>query len=159
MALDLSTVLVIGVSSRSLFDLEEENRVFEKQGIQAYKEYQLQREGKILKPGTAFPLVNSLLKLNSLNPEKRVVEVIVMSHNTPDISLRISKSIEYHNLDISRMVFTGNESLTPYLEAFDVDLFLSKYESNVQAWVTHEFFVRGQYTKIQSNYIPFSSKI
>ena len=65
MALSLDDKLVIGVSSRALFDLEEENRIFEEQGLEAYSKYQADHESDILKPGTAFPLVKALQKLNA----------------------------------------------------------------------------------------------
>jgi hypothetical protein len=40
---DLSQVLVVGVSSRALFDLEEANAVYETQGLDAYVRYQVDR--------------------------------------------------------------------------------------------------------------------
>ncbi|MBO7390823.1 MAG: 5'-nucleotidase, partial [Clostridia bacterium] len=60
MAWDLSNKLVVGISSRALFDLETENRIFEEQGLDAYEAYQIEHEDDILKPGTAFPLVKAL---------------------------------------------------------------------------------------------------
>lgn len=39
MPLDLSDILVVGVSSRALFDLEKENELFEKEGISGYRAY------------------------------------------------------------------------------------------------------------------------
>ena len=41
MAYDLTNPLVIGISSRALFDLEEENKLFEEQGLSTYEAYQL----------------------------------------------------------------------------------------------------------------------
>lgn len=81
MALDLSEVLVIGVSSRALFNLEQENKIFQEEGISAYRKYQLEKEEEPLERGTAFYLVKRLLALNQIT-EKRVVEVIVMSRNS-----------------------------------------------------------------------------
>jgi len=65
MPLDLSEILVIGVSSRSLFNLERENKIFEKQGIEGFRKLQAEKEDEILEPGTAFYLVKSLLELNN----------------------------------------------------------------------------------------------
>ncbi|WP_294205264.1 5'-nucleotidase [uncultured Chryseobacterium sp.] len=65
MALDLSDILVVGVSSRALFDLEKENEIFEKEGIAGYRSYQEENQNKVLLPGTAFHLVQSLLHLNT----------------------------------------------------------------------------------------------
>lgn len=88
MALNLDDKLVVGISSRALFDLEEENTIFEKRGLVAYSEYQLEHENDILKPGTAFPLVKALHKLNA--DGQYLTEIIVMSRNSADTSLRIS---------------------------------------------------------------------
>lgn len=80
MAYDLSKLLVVGVSSRALFDLEEEERIFQKRGIDDYRYYQLEHENQILDSGTAFPLIKGLLSLNRPGRD-RLVEVIVVSRN------------------------------------------------------------------------------
>lgn len=131
MPYDLSQLLVIGISSRTLFNLEQENRLFREKGLEEYIQYQLEHEDEILKPGTAFPLVKGLLALNELKQE-RLVEVIVMSKNSPDTGLRIFNSIRHYDLDITRAALTGGEALSPYLEGFDIDLFLSKSKTDVQ---------------------------
>ncbi len=131
MAYDLKDKLVIGISSRALFDLEKENEIFEKDGLAAYKAYQREHEDVILMHGTAFPLVQALLKLNKLR-EERLVEVVITSRNTPDTGFRAFNSIEHYGLDITRAAFSGGESLVPYLDALEVDLFLSKSEPQVQ---------------------------
>ena len=130
MALSLDDKLVIGVSSRALFDLEEENRIFEEQGLDAYSKYQTEHENDILKPGTAFPLVKALQKLNA--DGKYLTEIIIMSKNSSDTSLRIFNSIEHYGLDISRAALVGGASISPYLGAFKTDLFLSANENDVQ---------------------------
>ena len=132
MPLDLSDILVVGVSSRALFDLEKENEIFDKDGISGYRKYQQEHESEPLSPGTAFHLVQSLLHLNS-DAKKRIVEVVVMSRNSPETGVRIMNSVRQHELDISRMAFSGGEPLAPYIDAFDIDLFLSKDVRDVQA--------------------------
>lgn len=82
--------------------------------------------------GIAFNLVKAILKLNQLVEGKRNTEVIIMFKNSADTSLRIFSSIEHYGLDISRAALTSGNSLTPYLDAFSVDLFLSADESDVQ---------------------------
>ncbi len=131
MPVDFSDILVIGVSSRALFALEEENAIFEKEGIERYRQYQQDKEKVPLSPGTAFYLVKSLLELNN-QADKRIVEVIVMSRNSPETGVRMLNSIHEHKLDITRIALSGGEPLAPYIEAFDVDLFLSKDEKDVQ---------------------------
>lgn len=130
MPLNLDDKLVVGISSRALFDLEEENRIFESEGLQAYSEYQLSHENDILKPGTAFPLIKALHNLNC--GEKRLTEIIVMSKNSADTSLRIFNSINHYGLDISRAALIGGQAISPYLNAFRTDLFLSANEDDVQ---------------------------
>jgi len=124
--------LIAAISSRALFDLEESNRVFEEQGVEAYYEYQLQHENKVLAPGIAFPLVRKLLALNVLPPVRPRVEVILLSRNTADTGLRVMHSIEHYGLDISRAAFTGGESTYPYVPAFDAHLFLSANPDDVR---------------------------
>lgn len=131
MAIDFSEVLVIGVSSRALFDLEMENTIFDTKGISSYRKYQLENESNLLLPGTAFYLVQSLLHLNN-NAKKRIVEVVVMSRNSPETGVRIMNSVVKYGLDITRMAFSGGEPLAPYIDAFDIDLFLSKDIKDVQ---------------------------
>lgn len=131
MAYSLENKLVVGISSRALFDLEEENQIYEKQGLEAYSKYQIEHEKEILKPGTAFPLVKALSEL-TIHGEK-ATEIIIMSRNSPDTSLRIFHSIEYYGLDISRAALLGGASIEPYLEPFHTDLFLSANMDDVQA--------------------------
>ena len=132
MAYDLDSRLVIGVSTRALFDLRTENEVFEKEGLESYRKYQTEHEGDILLPGPGFPLIRALLDLNRLPGQAGRVEVIIMSRNTADTSLRVFQSIEHYGLGITRAVLTGGGSLAPYLKAFRTDLYLSACEADVQ---------------------------
>jgi len=133
MPFSLDKLLVIGISSRALFDLEAEEAIFQNQGLDAYRQHQLDHENEILKPGAGFALVKALLKLNNLTPGNRLVEVVIMSRNSSETSLRIFNSIEHYGLDISRAVLAGGASLSSYLQAFNVSLFLSLHEDDVQA--------------------------
>lgn len=131
MPLDLNDKLVVGISSRALFDLEEENTIYEEEGLREYAKYQIEHENDILKPGTAFPLVKALHNLNTKG--HNYTEIIVMSRNSADTSLRIFKSIEYYGLNISRAALVGGSQISSYLDAFRTDLFLSANESDVQS--------------------------
>lgn len=131
MPVDFSQILVVGVSTRALFNLEEENKIFEEQGIDAFRKFQLENEDVLLESGAAFHLVKSLLDLNKV-ANKKIVEVVVMSRNSPETGLRVLNTIEKYNLDITRVAFTGGEPLAPYINAFDIDLFLSKDQTDVQ---------------------------
>ncbi len=133
MAYDLENRLVIGVSSRALFDLTVENEIFQTEGVEAYCKYQTEHEKELLKPGNGFKLIEALLNINKIPGQEGRVEVIIMSHNSPDTSLRVFHSIEHYGLNISRAVLASGASLTPYLEAFHTDLYLSADEEDVQA--------------------------
>jgi 5'-nucleotidase len=132
MPLDLSEILVVGVSSRALFNLEAENKIFEEKGIEGYRKYQQENEDVDLEPGTAFFLVKSLLELNN-KANKRIVEIVVMSKNSPETGVRAMNSLRKHGLEITRMAFSGGEPLAPYMDAFDIDLFLSKDIKDIQS--------------------------
>jgi 5'-nucleotidase len=133
MPTSLDNLLVIGISSRALFDLEAEESIFRTQGLEAYRQHQIEKEGEILKLGAGFALVRALLRLNALTHNQRFVEVVIMSRNSSETSLRIFNSIRHYDLDITRAALSGGASLAPYLKAFNVSLFLSMHEDDVQA--------------------------
>lgn len=137
MPYDLTEPLVIGISSRALFNLEEENKIFEESGVEAYEKYQVEHEDQILQKGSAFQLVRAFLNLNQLQ-KKRLVEVIVMSRNSPNTSLRIFNSIADYGLDITRAALTGGGEIAPYLKAFKTDLFLSAHELDVKQAINND---------------------
>lgn len=124
--------LIVAISSRALFDLDESHAVFENEGVEAYCRYQVEREEIPLEPGVAFGLVKKLLALNERDPANPRVEVILLSRNNADTGLRIFNSIKYHNLNISRAAFTRGESTHPYISAFGAQLFLSAEPSDVR---------------------------
>ena len=124
--------LVVAISSRALFDLDDSHSVFETKGLEAYAEYQISRENDFLKPGEAFQLVRKLLALNTGHPDHQGVEVILVSRNSADSGLRIFNSIEHHGLDIERAVFTNGESPFRYMKAIATDLFLSGHADDVR---------------------------
>jgi len=135
MPVSLDHLLVVGISSRALFDLETEEAIFRTQGLEKYRQHQLDNEAEILKLGSGFALVCALLKLNALTPDQRFVEVVIMSRNSSETSMRIFNSIKHYELDITRAVLSGGASLAPYLQAFNVSLFLSLHEDDVQAGI------------------------
>ncbi len=123
--------LTVAISSRALFDLSDSNAVYEREGLAAYRAYQIAHEEKLLEPGEAFPLVKKLLNFNVLLG-KPCVDVILLSRNSADTGLRIFNSIEAHGLDIKRAAFSGGESPYRYVQAFGCDLFLSMHGDDVR---------------------------
>jgi len=132
MSYNLSNKLVVAISSRALFELESENKIFEEDGLDAYYKYQLENETTPLEKGTAYRLVENLLKINKhFSTEEKQVEVIILSKNNAATSLRITNAITSYNLPIERSGWTSGEDLSKYLKAFKVDLFLSASENDV----------------------------
>jgi len=121
--------LVVAISSRALFDFEEENRVFERDGEQAYIDLQYGRLDVPARHGVAFPLVKKLLGFNT--PQSQRVEVVVLSKNDPVSGLRVFKSAAQAGLRIERGVFTRGRSPYRYLDALKANLFLSANEADV----------------------------
>ncbi len=132
MAVSFDGVLVVAISSRALFDLEDSHHVFETEGVEAYCQYQIERENDILDKGVAFSLVQKLLSLNELEQIQTRVEVVLISRNAADTGLRIFNSIESHQLPITRAAFTGGETPWRYAKSFGADLFLSADPADVR---------------------------
>ncbi len=129
---DSGGVLVIGISSRALFDLRASHELFDAQGLEAYSEYQVANEDVYLEPGVAFPLVKKLLALNEDEVDHPGVEVILMSRNSADTGLRIFNTIEHYGLKIERAAFTNGASPYKYMSAFGIDLLLSTNAEDVR---------------------------
>ena len=141
MAFNLQNTLVIGISATALFDLSEADALFRSEyeknpddAIQKYREYMLEHENVLLKEGIAFPLIKALLGLNRYQnkDEDPLVEVVIMSRNSPDTGLRVLHTIRSLKLNITRSAFTAGESSADYLDAFNVDLFLTTNEEDAQ---------------------------
>ena len=141
MSLNLKDTLVIGISATALFDLSESDRLFREEyerdpdgAISRYRSYMLEHEDEVLDEGIGFPLVKALLSLNQYQEEgdPPLVEVVIMSRNSPETGIRVLNTIRALGLGITRSAFTAGESSADYLEAFSVDLFLTTNEADAQ---------------------------
>jgi 5'-nucleotidase len=122
--------LVVAISSRALFDFEEENRLFEAADDRAYMQLQLARLDQPARPGVAFSLVHKLLAFNT--PERARVEVVILSRNDPVSGLRVFRSAQHYGLPVQRGVFTRGEPPWRYLRPLAANLFLSTNEADVR---------------------------
>ena len=147
--------LVVAITARALFDLEDSHALFERDGVRAYADFQRSREDDVLAPGIAFPLVRKLLALNEgasidsprASPSQPSmasgpigllpIEVILLSRNSSDTGLRIFNSIEHYKLGIVRAVFTAGEPTDPYIRPFGAQLFLSANPASVRRALEH----------------------
>jgi 5'-nucleotidase len=128
----LAGQLVVAISSRALFDFEEENRLFEATDDRAYMRLQAQRLEEPARPGVAFSLVNKLLAFNE-NASAQRVEVVILSRNDPVSGMRVFRSARHYGLSVQRGVFTRGESPWRYLRPLAANLFLSTNEADVKS--------------------------
>ena len=134
MSVSLDGKLVVAISSRALFDFEEENELFEQGDDRAYMALQLQRLDLPAKPGVAFSLVQKMLAFNALDAgNNQPVEVVILSRNDPVSGLRVMKSAAHYGLPIIRCSFTRGEPPWRYLKPLHANLFLSTHLSDVRA--------------------------
>ena len=152
MAATLDGQLVVAISSRALFDFEEENQVFETgmtaepapgaKKDAAYMKLQLERLDVPAKPGVAFSLVKKLLAFNEAPesageaaspaaPAQRV-EVVILSRNDPVSGMRVFRSAQHYGLNIQRGTFNRGEAPWRYLKPLHANLFLSAHLSDVR---------------------------
>jgi 5'-nucleotidase len=122
--------LVVAISSRALFDFEDENQLFETEGDQAYMRLQLSRLDVPAKRGVAFPLIKKLMAFNT--PDENLVEVVILSRNDPVSGMRVFKSAQAESLDVKRGVFIKGRPPFPYLKPLGATLFLSAKEDDVR---------------------------
>ena len=124
--------LTIGISTSVLFDLREEHEVYQSKGIDDYRKLQFERRREIMKPGTAFCVIQKLLAIN-VPGEKPRVEVALISRNDIETGIRARYSLDHYQLDIPRIALTGGKPVEAgLLKAYGIDLFLSKHPDDVQ---------------------------
>lgn len=123
--------LRIGISTRALFDLHVEHGIFKAEGVEAYAKFQRDNEDSEIPAGVGYPLVSRLLSLNPPSGDP-FVEVILLSRNSPDLSLRALESARLHGLPIKHGSFTSGRALAPYLSAWKIDLFLTGDATDAQ---------------------------
>ncbi|MDD2899817.1 MAG: 5'-nucleotidase [Desulfuromonadaceae bacterium] len=136
MPYELSNKLVIGLASSALFDLDESDAIFRTDGPEVYRAFQRDNQHLPLKTGVAFPFIKRLLSLNELNPENPPIEVVLLSRNSPDTGLRVMESIKHYGLGITRAVFLRGRTPHSYIPVFNISLFLSANEIDVNQAIT-----------------------
>lgn len=141
MAPTLDGKLVVAISSRAVFDFEEENRIFERDDDRAYMALQRERFEEPARPGVAYALVRKLLAFDppGLPESQRKIEVVVVSRNDPVSGLRVFRSAEKAGLRLNRGVFTRGRNPWPYLTPLKANLFLSANDEDVRAAVERGF--------------------
>ena len=133
----LEDKLVVAISSRALFDFEEENRVFESGDAEGYMKLQLQRLDQPARHGIAFSLIRKLLAFNDVGAQR--VEVVILSRNDPVSGMRVFRSAQAANIQLSRGVFTQGRAPFGYLRPLRANLFLSANAEDVRGALAEGF--------------------
>ncbi|XP_074541186.1 cytosolic 5'-nucleotidase 1A-like [Halichoeres trimaculatus] len=128
--------VTIAVSSRTLFDMVEERKIYQEQGLEKYVSYQVEHENEPLKPGAAFPFVKSLMAVNDrlreLYPDsEELFDIVLMTNNHAQVGVRLINSINHYGLLVERFCMTGGKSPIGYLKAYMTNLYLSKDSDKV----------------------------
>jgi len=131
--------LVVGISSNALFDLKKEDDIFKKEGLEAYRKYQIDNKTKILNKGVAFPFIKRLLHINDIYSKEKPIEVVLLSKNSPETGIRIFNSIKYYQLNITRAAFMSGKPVYEYIPAFNISLFLTTDKKDVQLAVQSNY--------------------
>ncbi|XP_077885755.1 cytosolic 5'-nucleotidase 1B isoform X6 [Ictidomys tridecemlineatus] len=129
--------ITIAVSSRALFNMVDDRRIYEEEGLEKYMEYQLTNENVILTPGPAFRFVKALQHVNSrlrdLYPDdQELFDIVLMTNNHAQVGVRLINSVNHYGLLIDRFCLTGGKSPIGYLKAYLTNLYLSADSEKVQ---------------------------
>jgi 5'-nucleotidase len=127
----ISFDLVVCITSTALFNCSESHKIWENEGLEAYKAHQRERVNVPYPPGVGFRLVQALMKLNQCGAGKQLVDVILMSRNDSESGERVRNSLRHYNLGITRMSFSSGTDVTMYLPAYGCDLFLTTEHEQV----------------------------
>jgi len=130
MPVTLDDKLVVAISSRALFNLEEENRLFESGDAEGYMRLQFDRLDQPAQPGIAYSLVQKLLRFNDDGVQR--VEVVILSRNDPVSGMRIFRSSDAAGIKLQRGVFTQGRPPFGYLRPLRAHLFLSVNAQDVR---------------------------
>lgn len=147
MAVDFSNTLIVAISATALFDLSESENYFQQlltedptTAVDKFRAYMIARENEPLQTGTGFHLIKALLNINKYLPQEEtkdttiapLVEVVIMSKNSPDTGIQVLNAIRAYHLPISRSAFTSGEGVAEYVADFNVDLFLTTNHADAQ---------------------------
>lgn len=131
--------LVVAVSSTALFDFSVESRLYETDGLEAFRNYQIENKNVAPNPGAAYPFIKRLLHINKLFADEKPIEVVVLSKNHPDAGQRVMNSMSKYDLDITRGSFLSGKLPYPYMKSFNAVLYLSTDEKEVREAVDKGF--------------------
>lgn len=128
--------LVVAVSSTALFDFSKEHAIYVNEGLDAFRAYQVANRSIVPEPGAAFPFIKRLLHLNKVFAKQAPVEVVILSRNDPEASLRMMDAMPHYGLDITRSAFVSGRAPYPFMKSVNASLYLSTDQAEVREAVT-----------------------
>jgi 5'-nucleotidase len=133
MPVSLDGQLVVAISSRALFDFEEENKVFEQSDDRAYTEASVRALRSARKTRVwRFLWLQKLLAFNDAHTQR--VEVVILSRNDPVSGMRVfSIGAALRFARSNAAVLRGVNRLGVILKPLNANLFLSTHLSDVRA--------------------------
>lgn len=131
--------LVVGVSAKSLFNLEEEDKIFDEKGPKYYRNYQIAKKNIILEKGFAFHFVERFLSINKVYDKQSPVEVVILSKDNPETAVRIMNSVKEYGLNITRGAFTTGRAPYKFIPAYNISLYLTTSEKDVEEAISNGF--------------------
>ncbi|XP_035284816.1 cytosolic 5'-nucleotidase 1A-like [Anguilla anguilla] len=148
--------VTIAVSSRTLFDMAKERKIFEEEGLESYVAYQQQHENEPMMPGVAFPFVKALMTVNArlreLYPDgQELFDIVLMTNNHAQVGVRLINSINHYDLTIERFCMTGGESPIGYLKAYMTNLYLSRSSGKVKEAIEEGIAAATMFTANKEN--------
>ncbi|XP_027661136.2 cytosolic 5'-nucleotidase 1A-like isoform X2 [Falco cherrug] len=133
---DPSKALVIAVTTRAIFSLEEEHRLYLEKGKEEYARHQQANQDKPLPPGTAFTFIQAVQYVNKMilesNPaEDELFDILVLSNNSPESGVRIINSAKHYGVSAA-LVFQQEVQTpsNPLRVVFDGDAVLFSDETD-----------------------------
>ncbi|XP_070951670.1 cytosolic 5'-nucleotidase 1A isoform X2 [Macaca nemestrina] len=142
--------VTIAVSSRALFRMDEEQRIYTEQGVEEYVRYQLEHENEPFSPGPAFPFVKALeavnRRLRELYPDSEdVFDIVLMTNNHAQVGVRLINSINHYGIAAATIFSPSRDVVVSQSQlrvAFDGDavLFSDESERIVKAHGLDRFF-------------------
>lgn len=117
-------MLTVAVTARTLFHMEDGNRVFQEQGQAAFNKYMYDRRNIPLRPGAAFPLAMKLRGLKN-KAGKPLARLQLLSRSSPVAGLRVMNSVQHYELPCEQAAFTREGDRFLYANSFKAKLFLS----------------------------------
>jgi len=130
--------LVVAISSRALFDLEESNRVFDEQGVAAFTKSEADAAREPLSGGLFKNFLPALHRIPSeYPPEHSPIRTALVTERGAPAHERVIRTLRAWNLRIDEALFPGGLDRGRFLKAFGADIFFDGQRGHCESASTH----------------------